>query len=805
MSLVCLNGRSAEILSAQSGSWTAASTWAGGVPPTQSDNVTIKQGHTVTLPSSGTRVCTNLTIETGGKLYAGTTASQRYLDVYGNIICNGTIGNGSSGDGISFNIEGSSCSVSGSGSFDASRMRKNNGTNSVTTLTFSMNVFLRYGGTAIFNNKSASHFHVVISPGVTLSLPGSGGINGSLCIDGTNASNGSSYGGSVTVQGTLSVSGTLYLTTDNNSTAYAVSFTIATGGTVNCHSVICTNSGSAFHYTIITSGGVLNFTSGDWGVIGTTYNSYTFDPSSTVEFSGPGPQTVGCPSAYGNLIISGAGEKSLGGGETIVAAQLSVLNGCKLAVPQASALTVNGNLLLEDPECLVLKAGNAASSPGSMICNGTVSGAGGIRAECYIPAYTAVNDANFHQISSPVLSQDIQPGFVTEPPESSTDFYRWDEAQGLWVNSKTASGVWNTSFQPGDDRKFLPGRGYLAAYSSDVVKVFSGIPGLADKEIPITYSGGTYAGYNLAGNPFTSALNANIHQWTSSQVSNSIWVWDASAGNYLTWNGLIGTLDGGIIPAMQGFFVKASGPSPSLLIPASSRTHGSHPCYKSALPMVLRADLSRDGYRDGIVIGFPRPFSGVFDSLFNVSKLDGSPAAPQLWIKTPKNHLSVLMCPEQTSDQVFELGLEKRGGDSLVFTFSGMDSFDESFMLLFEDRQEGRTMDLREFPVYSFVCLKTREEGRFFIHYRKATSTDETQEGPAVRIYSSQGSIRIAGLEDYMGLEKLCIFDMTGRKVLERIIPPGSVRVRVNLLPAWYLARLDYGRKSVTEKLLIVK
>lgn len=805
LSWCSLNCEATEIITAQSGSWTSTSTWAGGVVPVQGDQAIIKTGHTVTIPSSGTKVCTNLIVENGGKLYANTGGSQRYVDIYGNITCYGTIGNNSTLDGISFNIEGSTCLISGSGTFDASRIRKNTGLNSATTLTIGMNMNLRFNGTALYNNKSASNFHVIINAGCTLYCPGNGGTAGNVCIDGSNASNGSSYGGSVTVNGTLTVSGLLYLTTDNNSSAYSVSLTVNSGGTVNTGSVVCSNSGSAFHYTCINDGGTLNFTSGDWGTIGLTYNSYNFGTVSTIIYSGASAQNVGNPSAYGHLIISGTGEKTVCPGELIINGDLSIQNGCTLVIPQSVALTLQGDLYLNSADGLVLKAGNNDFAPGSFIHYGSVSGSGSVKIEKFIPKYLAPNDANYHLISSPVIGQDIQPEFVTEPPESSTDFYRWDEPLSQWVNSKTETGLWNTSFQPGDQRIFKPGTGYLVAYATDVVRNFSGSVSNNNLDVPVSYSSGNYAGFNLLGNPYSSALNADINTWSKINIENAVWVWDPVSGNYKTWNGFTGTLQGGIIPAMQGFFVKATGPSPSLVIPSDSRTHNNQAAYKTSSSLVLKTSLSGGSYSDETVLYNPRPIAGPPGNQFNVIKLTGFREAPQLYFLQNSKKFSILQLDTLSGTCVIPLGIKKGSTDTLRFEFSGIDTFSAEDAFYLEDRIEGRTIDLREQPFYNFISLNPEENSRFFLHYRNTTGTYVPTILNKVKLFTDKGDLRIEGLEDFLGCEMLGIYDMAGKRMVEQLIPPGITRIHLNLAPALYVVRISVGNSWVSKKLLFIK
>jgi len=76
-------------------------------------------------------------------------------------------------------------------------------------------------------------------------------------------------------------------------------------------------------------------------------------------------------------------------------------------------------------------------------------------------------------------------------------------------------------------------------------------------------------GWNLIGNPTASTLDWDAASvWTKTNVDNTIYVWDPSAlsgnGDYLTWNGTIGTLGNGKIPPFQAFWVHANAVSPSL-------------------------------------------------------------------------------------------------------------------------------------------------------------------------------------------------------------------------------------------------
>ncbi|MBT3799750.1 MAG: hypothetical protein HOG05_01220 [Bacteroidetes bacterium] len=276
-----------DFRSATSGSWTNCTTWEEydgsswnttiNIPSATSD-VEILNTHTVIIPYSGTRDCKNISIANGGKLWADYTGmtSLRYLNVYSNISCNGTIGNGlGNDDAISFNINGSNCVIDGTGSFTVNRMRKNAIGN--TNLTISMNIELRFNGDALDNNQTTSnHLNIVISENCEVNCCGNGASPaGDIYIQTNDA---------ITIYGKLIISGSLSnipgidgITVKSNATSTGSLITSSSGISATCERYIEVSTTAKTHFVSapISNAKISSILDGNLG----NFNAYKYDPS----------------------------------------------------------------------------------------------------------------------------------------------------------------------------------------------------------------------------------------------------------------------------------------------------------------------------------------------------------------------------------------------------------------------------------------------------------------------------------------------------------------------------------------------
>ena len=341
----------------------------------------VQSGHIMTQKGSGADfTMDDLLVEAGATLIADKPGTEtnlvRYLTLFGDITCDGTIGSNLPstypGAGIGFNLEPGSHAISGSGTFDASRIRKSDANllDGVCDLSFDMDVGLHFPGNALYNDRNAggggtNYFNVTVNPGVTVT------VDRDMGVDGTNPDSGDGVerGGSFEILGTLAVAQTFRMRTDN--TGIPVAVNVRSGGTLRAATITRAASGSAGHSLLIEGGALLDITGSAWQNYSANNNAYTFDPGSSVRYSGNNSQNVLNQLEYQNLILQGTGG-----------------TGNRTPTGSASQLTIREDLTI---------SGNAKLNPGSgtVLINGS---------------WNSYGQAGFTEGTSLVVFENLNPG-----------------------------------------------------------------------------------------------------------------------------------------------------------------------------------------------------------------------------------------------------------------------------------------------------------------------------------------------------------------------------------------------------------
>lgn len=415
---------------------------------------------------------------------------------------------------------------------------------------------------------------------------------------------------------------------------------------------------------------------------------------------------------------------------------LRVHNTASFVINPGANVTANGDIDIIDD--LALKVVSDASGSGSLIPNGAVSGTAEVQQYLTVDAY--------HEISSPI--SDGLSG-VFDNPNGSEVFvwlYRFQENEGIFY---TIQGI-NVPLNVGQGYSAFADGNLLGTYDHALVS-FSGQLNLNDVSLNLSYTDPNSVpaakGFNLVGNPYQSALLADIHTWPKSNLDNAVWVKQSTSGNYYFWNGENGNLPpngepallGGVIPAKQGFWVKANDINPSLTIRKASRTHSAIGFYKDALINNLRIHvIGVNEKSDDAIIWFNASADVLKDHILDVDKFYGDEDAPQLYFPVGSSQLSLNALPSIEQSYMVPMNFKCGVTGTYTITVSDIGSFDSETPILLEDLKTNQVIDLRNSATYSFDYTVGEPETRFRVFFKDAAGIGDNESGIVLSTYGKE-------------------------------------------------------------------
>ena len=419
------------------------------------------------------------------------------------------------------------------------------------------------------------------------------------------------------------------------------------------------------------------------------------------------------PNAYHNVFVQGNALIS----SNAVCNNLTIEVGGKLTVGAVNSLVVGGDVLIDsDPS----GTGSFVNLGAPLSINGTV--------KQFMTGALA-----WHLVSVPVdevWSADV---FL------NCYLQTWNEPTSGWLD-----------VQPDPDPSFsvpmnTPMLGYATAFHGSADKMLEFVGELNDGpySIAVTNVGpaGAYftSGWNLIGNPYPSAIDADQLVYTN--VDNGVAYWDQTlnggVGDYAYYN-IIGVGGTNEIPAMQGFFVKANGAG-SVAVGNAARIHSNVGFYKSDPANTLRLVVQTNELRSEAVVRFVEGAGINYDGQYDFMKLFVDDV-PQLYSITSNNEfLAINALPEIDEDTPVNVGLKPGVNATMSLTANGVETFESSLPIWLYDHVAGVHWNLRENPVYNFVANTGDDENRFSIHFKNLTGVPGIdQQSVSIYVYNKQ-------------------------------------------------------------------
>ncbi|KAF0237083.1 MAG: cell surface receptor ipt/tig domain [Prolixibacteraceae bacterium] len=375
-----------------------------------------------------------------------------------------------------------------------------------------------------------------------------------------------------------------------------------------------------------------------------------------------------------------------------------------------------GNLQLEAGATIVIAS--LTSGTGSLIVSGDISGAGTMTARRFIPAN------GWHLVSSPLSGQTIA-GFLSANSAIPTKDVT---KRGMMDYSESADN-WNDYFTNSSSGSIGLGKGYCVRRSTNGVVNFLGT--IADGNVQSTLSKSNF-GWNLIGNPFTSAIYVRqevngfltVNEAKIDPSFLALYLWDPVADKYTIVNNSEGQSN---LASGQGFFVKAASAG-NVTFTQAMQVHQTDAPFKSAAiqwpSVVLNAKAAeltgstKINFNEEMNLGLdPGYDAGIFRSGkgFDIySKL----------VTDNGVDFMVQALPGKPGDSyIIPVGVDAVKGGEVVFS-AQTTNLPAGYDVLIEDKLTNTVTNLKNGELYvANVAAETKGTGRFYLHVGSSVQT----------------------------------------------------------------------------------
>ena len=452
------------------------------------------------------------------------------------------------------------------------------------------------------------------------------------------------------------------------------------------------------------------------------------------------------------------------------------INSGKLMILEPGAQATFGTLTNNGTLKLKCDATNMSS-----LIGGSIAGTGNDSIELYLSGgeVPPSGDKKFrwHYISSPISYLNVS----TFAPSYTKNVVSWNDNR---VTGTLATGwvaydgyVYATGLLGGTTfDNLVTGVGYDYYAIADRKYTLSGQINTSDVNVNLSYYiDDALHGFNLLGNPFSSGLNwdditNSVYSPYPDLTSKSLYFTrDNTQCSYIGGVGIPGDVSG-IIPPMQGFFVKTYSTGNTITLPAGARVNGSiHARYKgSTIIPLVRLSLTEGAISDETVVRFDETAKTGLDYDFDALKMFVSTTNTQIYSALNGTNYSIngQPFPENSIEIPIIVNLTTDGNHSISTTqLQGLDNYPVTLT----DKTTGFTADLKTTPTLSFSASTGTIADRFVLKIGKVLTGIEN---PVVskntfNIYSANNMINIQTLSDQWDgkLGSVNVLDLTGKTV----------------------------------------
>jgi parallel beta-helix repeat protein len=432
-------------------------------------------------------------------------------------------------------------------------------------------------------------------------------------------------------------------------------------------------------------------------------------------------------------------------------------------------------------------------------------------------------DYRWHYVTTPI--NDYTKVALTTDINNSYNLLNYRE--DLATTDKIQGWNWHDGYggSPGFSSLIIS-RGYNLYIASDQTATFTGTPLTGSDIYNSSISAGSgdpiIRGWNLIGNPFTSAVDANNFVLSARIVDKSIYF--TKDNQYMSWNTSTGVGVGSgvsnIVMPLQGFFVHAVSTPPgtkSVRIPASSRLYATNSLYKGSEPIsepkggysfpILKFKIS-DGasLSDDAIIYFFNDATTTFDTDYDAYKLFGdNQVNPQIYTLSDNIKFSINGLPFPNKITTVPLNIRIGVAKDYTINVLNLENLTDCKVTLIDGTNR---IDLKSNPNYTFSATAGTISNMAIEFDMSITTKVDVPSIDQSAIWYSNGSvfvkINMAGFENNSAFE---VYDVNGKVVFSKnnisVGKGETVEVPVRLDYGFYVTNLINKNARLTKKIVI--